>query len=233
MQFSIIIPTLNEAPRIAALVERVRDDEPECEIIVVDGGSSDDTAVRAREAGACVLVADRGRGAQLSHGASAAHGDILVFLHADTVWPAGAFTALRRELSGAGVIGGNFRLVFDGDTQFADWLTGFYAWFRGHGLYYGDSVIFVRRDIYQSIGGIRPMPVMEDFDLRLRMERNGGTVCVQDPPIVTSSRRFKNRHPVAIFMHWLLVHGLYYAGLSNGRLIAWVYDTERRRTADS
>ena len=233
MQFSVIIPTLNEAPRIAGLLERVRADAPDCEIIVVDGGSTDDTAALAAASGATVLQAGRGRGRQLAFGAGEARGNVLVFLHADTVWPAGAFTALRRETSDVDVIGGNFRLVFDGGTRFADWLTDFYAWFRGHGLYYGDSVIFIRRDIYQALGGIRPMPVMEDFDLRQRMERHGGTVCVQDPPIVTSSRRFKNRHPAAIFMHWLVVHGLYYAGLSNGRLIAWVYDSERRRTADS
>ncbi|MGD1934674.1 MAG: glycosyltransferase family 2 protein [Candidatus Phaeomarinobacter sp.] len=233
MQFSVIIPTLNEAPRIAGLLERVRADAPDCEIIVVDGGSTDDTAALAAASGATVLQAGRGRGRQLAFGAGEARGNVLVFLHADTVWPAGAFTALRREPSDVDVIGGNIRLVFDGGTRFADWLTDFYAWFRGHGLYYGDSVIFIRRDIYQALGGIRPMPVMEDFDLRQRMERHGGTVCVQDPPIVTSSRRFKNRHPAAIFMHWLVVHGLYYAGLSNGRLIAWVYDSERRRTADS
>ena len=233
MRFSVIIPTLNEAPRIAGLIGRVRADDPDCDIIVVDGDSTDGTATLAAQSGARVLQAGRGRGRQLAHGAEVARGDMLVFLHADTVWPAGALAALRREMKNPDTIGGNFRLVFDGGTRFAAWLTGFYAWFRGHGLYYGDSVIFLRRDVYQELGGIRPMPVMEDFDLRLRMERHGGTVCVQEPPIVTSSRRFRNRHPAAIFMHWLLVHGLYYAGLSNGRLIAWVYDSERRRTADS
>lgn len=233
MQFSIIIPTLNEAPRIAGLIKRVRADDPDCEIIVVDGGSTDETAALAAASGARVLQARRGRGRQLAHGAQTARGDTLVFLHADTEWPTGAFAALRREMANPDMIGGNFRLVFDGGTRFAEWLTGFYAWFRGHGLYYGDSVIFIRRTMYKALGGIRPMPVMEDFDLRLRMERHGGTVCVQEPPIVTSSRRFRNRHPAAIFMHWLLVHGLYYAGLSNGRLIAWVYDSERKRTADS
>lgn len=233
MRFSVIIPTLNEAPRISGLVARVREDNPDCEIIIVDGGSTDGTVELSADSGARVLHTARGRGRQLAHGAERARGDVLVFLHADTVWPAGAFAALHRESESPDVIGGNFRLVFDGGTRFADWLTGFYAWFRGKGLYYGDSVIFVRRDIYQALGGIRPMPVMEDFDLRLRMERHGGTVCIQEPPVVTSSRRFKNRHPAAIFMHWLLVHGLYYAGMSNGRFISWVYDSERRRTADS
>ena len=136
MQFSVIIPTLNEAPRIAGLLERVRADAPDCEIIVVDGGSTDDTAALAAASGATVLQAGRGRGRQLAFGAGEARGNVLVFLHADTVWPAGAFTALRREPSDVDVIGGNIRLVFDGGTRFADWPTEYYAWVRGHGLHH-------------------------------------------------------------------------------------------------
>lgn len=233
MKFSVIIPTLNEAPRIAQLIKAVRRDDPTCEIIVCDGHSTDNTAALADEAGANVVQADRGRGNQLAVGAEEAHGDILVLLHADTAWPVGAFFALRKAVQDQSVVGGNFRLVFDGGTRFAEWLTGFYAWFRGHGLYYGDSVMFVRHKAYKELGGILPMPVLEDFEFRSRMEEHGGTVCIQDPAIVTSSRRFKGRHPVAIFMHWCVLHSLYYVGISNGRFMAWLYDTERRRTADS
>lgn len=233
MRFSVVVPTWNEAPRIARAIGRVRADGPDCEIIVADGGSEDDTVCRAVLAGAQTVIAARGRGSQLIEGAAQARGDVLVFLHADTDWPDGAFGALRAALQSPEVIGGNFRVVFDGGTRFADWLTGFYAWFRGHGLYYGDSVMFLRRDVYRALGGFRAMPVMEDFDLRLRMERHGQTVCIEEPPVVTSSRRFKGRHPAAIFTHWLVLHALYYLGLSKGRFISWVYDSERRRTADS
>ncbi|MGF1608236.1 MAG: TIGR04283 family arsenosugar biosynthesis glycosyltransferase [Kiloniellales bacterium] len=233
MRLSIIIATLNEAPRIATTLAAVRMTDPEAEVIVVDGGSRDGTARVARQAGARVLTASRGRGAQLAAGAKAASGDVLVFLHADTSFPLGAPLALRRALRDPRVIGGNFRVVFEdggGADDFARWLTGFYAWFRHKGLYYGDSVMFLRRAVYQELGGFRPIALMEDYDLNRRMERRGGTVCIEEPPVVTSARRFAGRRPAAIFCQWLLLHALYYLHLPPP-LLAWLYDSERHRTA--
>src|SRR5919106_502600 len=136
MRLSIVIATLNEAPRIAGTLAAVWQTDPEAEIIVVDGGSRDGTALAARQAGATVLIAQRGRGAQLAAGAEAASGEVLVFLHADTSFPPGAPLALRRALRDPRVIGGNFRVVFEAgegaggaEADFARWLTGFYAWF--------------------------------------------------------------------------------------------------------
>jgi rSAM/selenodomain-associated transferase 2 len=225
---SIIIPTLNEAERLPKLLAQLTSELVDKEIIVVDGGSDDGTAAIATSGGARAMASRRGRGPQLELGARAARGDILLFLHADSVFPRGGLQAIEQALeSQSDAIGGNFRLIFEGDA-FSTWLTGFYAWLRRRGLYYGDSGIFVRRRVCDALGGVRPFEVMEDYDLVRRLERSGRTICIADPPLRTSSRRFVGRHPVAIVVGWLWVHALFLIGLSP-RALDWIYDSARSR----
>jgi len=229
MTISVIIPTLNEARRLPDLLMRLRHDSADIEIIVVDGGSRDDTCAVARTAGARVLTSARGRGQQLHAGAEAATGDILWFLHADTTYPRGGLRRIERTLSDDhAIIGGNFRLLFDGRDDFSRWLDGFYRWIREHGVYYGDSAVFVRRRTYRALGGIRPIALMEDYDFNRRMEKAGRTCCIADPPLLTSSRRFAGRRPAAIVWGWVKIHLLFYLGVSPDRL-ARLYDSQRRR----
>ncbi|WP_282606406.1 TIGR04283 family arsenosugar biosynthesis glycosyltransferase [Pelagibius sp. Alg239-R121] len=228
MKISIVIPTLNEAERIGKIVRDLRQQDPNCEIVVVDGSSEDRTREQAERAGAWAYVAPRGRGQQLALGTLRCTGDVILFLHADTHLPEGCLNAIKQQLEDPDVIGGNFHTLFDGDTQFAEWLTDFYAWFRGHGLYYGDSAIFVRRRVYDAIGGIRPIALMEDYDFSRRLERHGKTVCIDLPAAETSSRRFEGRRPVAIVCGWVLIHALYHLGLPPS-LLASLYDSSRKR----
>lgn len=227
MRLSIIIPTLNEAERIEALIGSLKRQDPESDILVVDGGSSDDTLARALKAGARALRGARGRGQQLALGAEVAEGDVFLFLHADSRIPPGGLQGLRDALAEPEVVGGNFRILFDGESAFDRWLTDFYAWFRGFGLYYGDSAIFIRREAYTAIGGLRPIALMEDYDLCRRLERHGRTVCVEEPPVTTSSRRFEGRWPPRIVAGWLVIHALYYLGISPDRL-ARLYRSSRQ-----
>lgn len=230
---SIVIPTLNEAARLPGLLGRLADEAVRHEVIVVDSGSSDATALVAQAAGARVLPAALGRGQQLAAGAAAAMGETLLFLHADSRFPAGGLAQIERVLArDPDCLGGNFRLLFDGDTSFSRWLTGFYAWIRARGLYYGDSGVFVRRKVYDALGGIRPIEVMEDYDFTRRLERLGRTCCIADPPLVTSSRRFEGRQPVAIVLGWLEIHALFHLGVP-ARLLARRYEAQRRRAQDS
>ena len=74
--------------------------------------------------------------------------------------------------------GGNFRLLFDSDDPFSRWLDGFYVWLRSHGFYYGDSGIFMRRDVYDTMGGTRPIALMEDYDFVRRLEAHGNACCI-------------------------------------------------------
>ena len=225
---SVVIPTLNEAERLPALIAALRAQDPGCEVIVVDGGSSDATPDLAAAQGARVLASTPGRGQQLRRGAEAAKGEVLLFLHADSVFPADGLAQIEKTLAAApAVVGGNFRVIFDGNTRFDRWLTGFYAWFRRRGLYYGDSGIFVRARVYRALGGIRPLAVMEDYDFTRRLERAGPTCCIAEPPLITSSRRFHGRRPAAIVWGWLKIHALYHLGVAPARL-ARLYDSERR-----
>jgi len=226
---SVIIPTLNEAGRLPALLAALAREAGPNEVIVADGGSMDGTQELARTGGAHLIEAPRGRGPQLAAGAAAARGAVLFFLHADTRLPAGALAALRRASAvDPAAIGGNFRLLFDGDDDFSRWLDGFYARIRARGLYYGDSGIWIRRSALAALGGIRPLALMEDFDLVRRMERAGRTICIEDPPLVTSSRRFAGRRKWGIVAGWLVIHLLFLLRVPPG-LLARLYDSARRR----
>jgi rSAM/selenodomain-associated transferase 2 len=226
---SVVIPTLNEAGRLPVLLADIAGQDAAHEIIVADGRSTDGTPALALSRGAQVVFARTGRGAQLAAGAAKANGAILVFLHADTRLPPGAFAAIRRTLEEEPhVVGGNFRLHFDGGNGFAAWLDGFYAWIRRHGVYYGDSGVFVRRHVYEALGGIRPWPLMEDYDFNRRLERAGPTRCIAEPALLTSSRRFHGRRPAAIVAGWLWIHALFHLGVAPERL-ARLYDSGRWR----
>lgn len=225
---SIIIPTLNEAKNLPALLKALG--RTDAEILIVDGGSTDRTVTCAIENGAKIVSSERGRGQQLKTGVENSTGDIIWFLHADTLPGPGAIAAIRRSLEDPNLMGGNFRIVFDGNDPFSNWLTRFYAWFRAKGLYYGDSGIFIRRDALAEIGGVLPIALMEDFDLSRRMERTGRTICIEDPPVISSSRRFKSRRRWRIFLQWLWIHTLYYLRV-DGKRLARLYRSEEHSPA--
>ncbi len=225
---SIIIPTLNEATNLEALLDRLLSEPGVHEIIVVDGGSNDGTPQAALANGVHFIPSPPGRGEQLHRGAEAATGDILLFLHADSRLSSGGLSQIENALAGnPSLVGGNHRLIFDGSDEFSQWLDGFYAWIRSHGVYYGDSGIFARRIAFDAIGGIRPIALMEDFDFVRRLEQHGETICLDKPPLETSSRRFAGRHPIAIVWGWLKIHALFYLGVSPSYL-ARLYDSKRQ-----
>lgn len=212
---SVIIPVLNEATALAILLQQLQLERTAHEVIVVDGGSTDYSVEVARCFEAAVISAPRGRGNQICRGVEQAEGDVLFFLHADSVFPSGGLQRIIEVLTEyPGTVGGNFRLIFDGGSNFSRWLTGFYAFIRRFRLYYGDSGIFVRRSVYDAIGGMRAIPVMEDLDFVRRLERSGKTCCIMDTALVTSSRRFDGRWPPEIVYGWLKLHALFWLGVA-------------------
>ncbi|MGI8413456.1 MAG: TIGR04283 family arsenosugar biosynthesis glycosyltransferase [Solirubrobacteraceae bacterium] len=187
--------------------------------MIADGGSSDGTPqLASAHPGAPRLVhSPPGRAAQMNAGAAQATGEAFVFLHADTRLPPDAYQSLRRALSDSAVIGGNFELRFDGANRFSRLLGAWYALQRRAGVYYGDSAIWVRRTTFERLGGYRPLPIMEDYDLSRCLQRAGDTSCLPGPA-VTSARRWQQLGLLRTIASWVLIRWLFLAGVSPTRL---------------
>lgn len=228
MRISVIIPAWCEAAAIGEAVRRalaVGD-----EVIVADGGSPDGTASLAQRAGATVVVAPRGRGAQLHRGALEAKGDALLFLHADATLPPEARQAIQTALSEPGAVGGNFHLRFVPETPAArlfTWVND--ARRRWLSIYYGDSAIFMRHSAYDQLGGFRQLPLFEDYELVQRLERLGRTVYVSDVSVTVSARRFE-RAPLRTLLRWGALQALYSAGVPAHVLARHYGDARPNRT---
>ncbi len=196
---SVVIPALDEAANLAATLTRVRAALPGAELVVADGGSADATVAIALAEGARVVTSARGRGVQLAAGAAAARGELLLFLHADTLLPADAGAVLARAFAREAVRIGTFRLAFDAGGPFlraCAWLTRFDSVFTR----FGDQVIAVRREFYAELGGFPAWPLFEDVEV-LRRARRVTRVWSFPAHVTTSARRFRARGPLR--QQWL------------------------------
>ncbi|MDT0263841.1 TIGR04283 family arsenosugar biosynthesis glycosyltransferase [Jatrophihabitans lederbergiae] len=214
---SIIVPALNEAAVIDAALARLRRDFSDCELLVVDGGSSDATAQLAT-AHAQVLSTGPGRARQMNEGARHAGGDVLWFVHADTAIDPRALQQLRAALADPHTVGGGLSLRFDRRTPSLDHLARV-STLRARHLHhvFGDQAMFVRRDTFEQLGGFAPLPLMEDFEFSRRLHRAGGMVVL--PATSTASSRRFTRHGtlrMIAFMQYLKL--LFLAGASPERI---------------
>lgn len=217
---SIVVPTLNEEATVEQTLTALLRLDGEKEIIIADGGSTDATRDRAQPLATRIVQSPAGRGSQMHAGAKASRGDILWFLHADTTPPAAALQEIARSLANPTAAGGNFGLIFDGTSRAARRLTAIYPRLRLLGLSYGDAGIFVRRSVYDAIGGFRPYALFEDLDLIRRIKRHGRFVHL-DCSVTTSSRRFENRNFALVWTHWTMLQLLYWAGVPPNILARW------------
>ena len=190
-KISIVIPVLNESGILRNTLTQLRLSENE-ELIIVDGGSSDDTVSIAHDFTDKVFTAKSGRASVMNFGASKAEGDILLFLHADCSLPQDAFGMIRNTLSNDGIAAGAFDLGIE-SFQFRYRIIEYAANIRARvtRLMYGDQGMFLRKGVFDQIGGFADIPLMEDIQISKRLKMLGKIVFVK-PPIQASPRRWLN-----------------------------------------
>ena len=214
-RISVIIPVLNEEDLLISHHEAIREASTAnsiLEIIYVDGGSSDKTTERAEQAGALLIRSEKGRAKQMNRGAREAKGDILYFLHADTLPPTGFDQAIINAMNqGAGA--GCFRMRFDSKSSF----LGFFAWFTrfNHWLCRGgDQSLFISRQHFQTMDGFNESyMVYEDLEFIGRLYKNGQFKVLPDY-VITSPRKYEQLGKYRLQFHFAVIHLKHYLGAS-------------------
>ncbi len=223
MRISVIIPALNEASTISSFLQHTTTIRGIHEVIVVDGGSTDGTPDIARKY-ARVIEGPRGRALQMNAGATEADGDVFLFLHADTILPLNAAQAIQQSLFDGSVVGGRFRVRLDN----TGWRYRMVSWsinmrdslIRG---FTGDQAIFVRRDIFNNMGGYPPLALMEDLAFGRCMYQEGKVVRLPDY-VITSARRWESGGVLrTVFLMWRL-RLLYFMKFPSSLLMRWYGD---------
>jgi rSAM/selenodomain-associated transferase 2 len=212
----IVLPVLDEAAILEPALDSLAAVAHDCPVVVVDGGSRDRTLAIARTRFPTERCEAARRGAQMNRGAARLSTDVLLFLHADSRLPAGFAGDIRRTLRDPSVAAGCFRLSFDHQHP----MLRFYGWctrFPGRFLHFGDQGFFVRREVFERMGGYRDLPFLEDVDL-LRRLRRFGRFAVVPRPVTTSARRFLRRGIVRQQLVNFLVVVLFELGVPARRL---------------
>jgi rSAM/selenodomain-associated transferase 2 len=221
---SIIVPVKNEELVVEPLLAHLAGLKPH-EIIVVDGGS-DDATVQLAQKNARVVACRSGRGPQLNAGAAEATGEVLLFLHADVRLGPDSLAAVTSAVEDPEVCGGNLDIFYDGGWESAIF-TRINRLRRRLGVFYGDSGIFCRREVFEMLGGYRPWPVMEDYEFARRL-RSWGKLALLDAPIHVSARRWREDGLWHTMWTWFWIQALFLAGVSPYRLARWYRDVRER-----
>lgn len=225
VRLSVVVPVLNEAARIDRFLGELTALEGIDEVLVVDGGSEDDTVARAQTHPVRVLQAPRGRGPQLNAGAAAARGEVLLFVHADCTLPDDAAAQIEAALSAPGAVAGAFKLwtVPDDGPRWSAWWMHLADLRSRYTRYpYGDQALFCRRDAFERVGGFPDQPLLEDYELSRALHRLAPLARV-DRRVRASGRRFAQRplYYCALMNSFPL---LYRAGVPAGLLATFYRD---------
>lgn len=225
---SVIVPVINEQEELAITLSHIQL-APGDELIVVDGGSTDQTLEIARKFTPDVLSSPPGRARQMNLGAAHATGEILLFLHADTILPPSGLDAVRHVMQVPQTAGGAFRLLITPATpalRLIAWVANLRSRFGQ--LPYGDQALFVRRSLFETLGGYADEPFLEDLKLVRAMRRHGRLVLVPQP-VQTSGRRWLTEGVIYTTVRNNVIVGLFFCGVAPATLKRWYTDWHRRR----
>ena len=214
----IVVPVLDEAPNLAACLGALQPlRQRGTRVVVVDGGSSDDSLAIARDLADIAFIAPQGRARQMNAGAAACSAELLLFLHADTRLPHNADTLVRRATLGR-THWGRFDVTIDSPRPVMRIVEGLMNLrSRWTGIATGDQAIFVRKDLFDQIGGFPDQPLMEDVALSTLLKRHGPPACLRER-VTTSARRWERHGPWrTILLMWRL-RAAYFFGADPSRL---------------
>lgn len=232
IKISVIIPVFKEEDRInttiGSLVEMKGNHS--VEIIVVDGDPCGSTIQCIKEPTVIPMTAEKGRAVQMNKGASKAAGDILLFLHADTILPKKAFDKIKSVMETGKYVGGAFNYDIDSRNLFLRFIY-YTSYLRSKisRITYGDQAIFIREDYFKKIGGYPGIPIMEEVELMKKIKKNKDKIYILKDGVKTSARRYEEE---GIIYGWLRNHRmriLYFFGVSPGRLVKYYHDTRRKK----
>jgi len=232
IRISVVIPSWRDTENLSALLPALAAQERIAETIVVDASGDGRAEQIALASGATFIPSSApNRGAQMNLGAAASSGDVIVFQHCDTGLEECHLTAIQRALADSRVIGGAFFRKFDGRHPRLMWLESVARFLTRHGgTLYGDQSIFVRRDVFEKLGGFAKIPLMEDVEFSRRL-RSAGKIAVLDPPVASSARRHLRKGAWRTSVQNGLFIVLYNLGVSPYRLHRWYYGAEHRLSA--
>jgi rSAM/selenodomain-associated transferase 2 len=170
------------------------------------------------------VATEKGRGRQMNAGASAARGETLIFLHADTTLPDNALEKISRALENQDHVGGAFDLKIDSDRLFLRYVAARASLrSRCNRIPYGDQAIFIRKEYFDQVGGFREIPLMEDVDLMRRIKKDGRKIYILPDKVTTSARRWESDGAFYTTLRNQVIVALYYLGVSPCRLAKYYW----------
>ena len=220
-RFSVVIPVFHEEDGINSFISDLRERAmgETCEIIVVDDDVDGGTVVCVEDEGVIGVCCEAGRGRQMNAGAEIARGEVLLFLHADTQLPDGAFAAIWEAVGDGRCVGGAFELGFD-SSRIIYRTIAYWGNVRNRlsKVPFGDQGIFIRKDYFERIGGYAEMCFLEDVELMRRIKRDGGKIRILGKRVTTSVRRFEKIGAMRGMLRNTAILTMYYLGVSAEKL---------------
>jgi rSAM/selenodomain-associated transferase 2 len=209
LHVSVVVPVLNETKGINQLIAHINSISKGAtvEIIVADGDPLGSTINAISDSNVSKVLSKKGRGLQMNAGAASSSGEILLFLHADTLLPVGAFEKISAVMKTGRYAGGAFDLGIDSgraSLRIIEHAASFRS--RITRIPYGDQAIFIRRDIFQAMGGFNDFPIMEDVDLMQRLKSSGQQIVIIPHQVRTSPRRWEKEGVLyCTLRNWILI----------------------------